>query len=72
MSDTGRKSMIEQLRGKVKPDSQKSITEHMGDKASGMMDRAACSVQPECQKSTIQQMGESMRGSWGAKPIFTG
>ncbi|RPB27580.1 hypothetical protein L211DRAFT_834443 [Terfezia boudieri ATCC MYA-4762] len=69
MSDTGRKSMTEQLGDKVKPDSQKSTTEHMGDKASGMMDRAAGSVQPESQKSTSQQMGESMRGSGGGKPM---
>ncbi|KAF8472630.1 heat shock protein 9/12-domain-containing protein [Kalaharituber pfeilii] len=65
MSDTGRKPMSEQLGDKIKPESQKSTTEAMRDKSSGMMDRAAGAVQPESQKSSTQKMGDSTRGSEG-------
>lgn len=59
----GRKPMSEQVGDKMKPDTEKSTTEHMRDKASGMYDRAAGAAQPESQKSTSQKMGDSMRGS---------
>lgn len=44
---TGRKSMTDQLGDKMRPDSQKTATEKMGDAASGMGDRVAGAVQPE-------------------------
>ena len=55
--------MSSQLGDKMKPDSQKSTTEAMSDKAGGLMDRGAGAVQPESEKSTTQKMGDSMRGS---------
>lgn len=61
--------MTEQIGDKLKPDSQKPTTGQMGDKASGVMDRAAAAVQPESQKSTTQEMGDSMRGSGGSKSM---
>lgn len=39
--------MTGQLGDKMRPDSQKSTTEKMGDVASGMGDRVAGAVQPE-------------------------
>lgn len=39
--------MTGQLGDKMRPDSQKSTTEKMGDAASGMGDRVAGAVQPE-------------------------
>lgn len=58
----GRKSMTEQVGDKMKPDSQKTTTEKMGDTTSGVYDRAAGAVQPDSQKSTSQTMGDKMRG----------
>ncbi|KAL7266782.1 hypothetical protein RUND412_010653 [Rhizina undulata] len=62
MSDTGRKSMTEQLGDKMKLDSQKPATEQASDTVSGWYDRAAGMVQPESQKSTTQHMGDKARG----------
>jgi hypothetical protein len=42
-----RKSMTDKAADTIKPDSQKSTTEQMSDKASGVYDRAAGAVQPE-------------------------
>lgn len=39
--------MTSQLGDKMRPDSQKTTTEKMGDAASGMGDRVAGTVQPE-------------------------
>lgn len=43
----GRKSLGDQVGDKLKPDSQKSTTEKVGDTMSGMGDRVAGAVQPE-------------------------
>lgn len=39
--------MTNQLGDKMRPDSQKTTTEKMGDAASGMGDRVAGAIQPE-------------------------
>ena len=46
------------MRGRVQPDSEKSTTEHFGDKFKGKTDSAASSMQPESEKSTTQQIGD--------------
>ncbi|KAI0028189.1 heat shock protein 9/12-domain-containing protein [Vararia minispora EC-137] len=63
MSDTNRQSLTEKASAALKPDSEKSTTEHLGDKFSGKMDSAASSLQPESQKSTTQQIGDTLSGN---------
>ena len=43
----------------TQPDSEKSTTEHMGDKFKGKTDSAASSLQPQSEKSTSQKMGDA-------------
>jgi len=46
MSQAGRQSFTDKAGSALKPDSQKSTTEHIGDKFKGNMDSAASTVQP--------------------------
>ncbi|KAF9454638.1 hypothetical protein P691DRAFT_717210 [Macrolepiota fuliginosa MF-IS2] len=62
MSDTGRQSFTNKAESTVKPDSQKSNMEQLGDKMKGTMDSAASSMQPNSQKSDTQHLGDSMTG----------
>ncbi|RDX42053.1 hypothetical protein OH76DRAFT_1411506 [Lentinus brumalis] len=59
MSDAGRQSFTDKATAAVKPDSQKSTTEHVGDKFKGKGDSAASSMQPQSEKSTTQQVGDT-------------
>ncbi|KZT10696.1 uncharacterized protein LAESUDRAFT_755381 [Laetiporus sulphureus 93-53] len=59
MSDTGRQSISDKLGAAVKPDSEKSTTEHFGDMIKGKGDSAASSAQPESEKSYTQQLGDT-------------
>ncbi|KAH9935660.1 heat shock protein 9/12-domain-containing protein [Fomitopsis serialis] len=59
MSDTGRQSLTDKVGAAVKPDSEKSTTEHLGDKFKGNADSAASTAQPESQKSYGQQIGDT-------------
>ncbi|KAF5365223.1 hypothetical protein D9758_005421 [Tetrapyrgos nigripes] len=63
MSDTGRQSLTDKAAAALKPDSQKSTTEHVGDKLGGKADSAASSVQPQSEKSTTQKIGDTLTGS---------
>jgi len=58
MSDTGRESFTNKTKAAVKPDSEKSNTQHFQDKFKGNADSAASSVQPQSEKSTTQKMGD--------------
>jgi hypothetical protein len=46
MSDALRKDTSSKVADKVQPDSTKSTTEQIGDKTSGLADKAAGAVQP--------------------------
>ncbi|KAI0746033.1 heat shock protein 9/12-domain-containing protein [Earliella scabrosa] len=59
MSDTGRQSLTDKASAALKPDSEKSTTEHMGDKFKGNADSAASSLQPQGEKSTSQKVGDA-------------
>ncbi|KAI0705106.1 heat shock protein 9/12-domain-containing protein [Cerioporus squamosus] len=59
MSDAGRQSFTDKASAAMKPDSEKSTTEHFGDKFKGKSDSAASSMQPQSQKSTGQQIGDA-------------
>ncbi|KAG9050484.1 hypothetical protein FS837_004978 [Tulasnella sp. UAMH 9824] len=60
MSDIGRQSLSDKAGAALKPDSEKSTTEHMGDKLKGTGDSMASSMQPQSEKSTTQKMGDSV------------
>ncbi|OSX66168.1 hypothetical protein POSPLADRAFT_1131480 [Postia placenta MAD-698-R-SB12] len=59
MSDTGRQSLTDKAGAALKPDSEKSTMEHLGDKLKGKSDSAASSVQPQNEKSYTQQIGDA-------------
>ncbi|KAI0075123.1 hypothetical protein K474DRAFT_1664612 [Panus rudis PR-1116 ss-1] len=59
MSDTGRQSLTDKASAALKPDSEKSTTEHFGDKLKGNADSAASTVQPQSEKSTSQRVGDA-------------
>ncbi|KAI0655897.1 heat shock protein 9/12-domain-containing protein [Cubamyces menziesii] len=63
MSDTGRQSFTDKASSAMKPDSQKSFGEQMGDSMKGTADSIASSMQPQSEKSTTQKMGDSMSGN---------
>jgi len=60
MSDTGRQSLTDKAGAAMKPDSQKTTTEHMGDKLKGTSDSLMSSMQPNSEKSTTQQAGDAV------------
>ncbi|KAF4614471.1 hypothetical protein D9613_002685 [Agrocybe pediades] len=63
MSEAGRQSFTDKAGAALKPDSQKSTTEHFGDKLKGNADSAASTMEPNSQKSTSQRMGDTMSGN---------
>ncbi|KAI0063518.1 hypothetical protein BV25DRAFT_1824060 [Artomyces pyxidatus] len=63
MSDQGRQSFTDKAGAALKPDSQKTTTEHIGDKLKGTGDSVASTFQPESQKSTGQQAGDTLSGN---------
>ncbi|KAI0645937.1 heat shock protein 9/12-domain-containing protein [Trametes meyenii] len=60
MADAGRQSFTDKASSALKPDSQKSMTEQMGDSMKGTADSIASTLQPQSEKSTTQQMGDSI------------
>ncbi|KAI9458553.1 heat shock protein 9/12-domain-containing protein [Russula earlei] len=65
MSDKGRQSFTDKAAATLKPDSEKSTSEHIVDKAKGTADSAASKLQPEGQKSTGQQVGDKISSGSG-------
>ncbi|KAL0065538.1 lipid-binding protein hsp12 [Marasmius tenuissimus] len=63
MSDHGRQSFTDKAEAAIKPDSQKSTTEHFGDKLKGHGDSAASTLQPQSEKSTGQKVSDSLSGN---------
>ncbi|KAF8892452.1 heat shock protein 9/12-domain-containing protein, partial [Infundibulicybe gibba] len=53
MSDTGRQSLTDKAGAAIKPDSQKSTTEHLGDKFKGNTDSAASTLQPNVRETSL-------------------
>ncbi|KAI0085161.1 heat shock protein 9/12-domain-containing protein [Irpex rosettiformis] len=66
MSDTGRQSLTDKASNALKPDSEKSTTEHLGDKFKGTADSIASSLQPSSEKSTTQKVGDAVSGNSNA------
>ena len=63
MSDAGRKGFGDKASEAMKPDSQKTTTEKLGEGATDIGDKAARSVQPNEDKSATQKMGDTMSGN---------
>ncbi|PBK78260.1 related to HSP12-heat shock protein [Armillaria ostoyae] len=63
MSDTGRQSFTDKAGSAMKPDSQKSTTERMGDNVKGYTDSAASTLQPQGEKTNTQKMGDTVSGN---------
>ncbi|KAJ7794393.1 heat shock protein 9/12-domain-containing protein [Mycena olivaceomarginata] len=56
MSDTGRQSFTDKAGAALKPDSQKSTTEQLGDHLKGTGDSVASTFQPQSDKSAGQKV----------------
>lgn len=63
MSDNFRESFTDKAEAKLKPDSEKSTTEHFGDKLKGHADSAASTAQPASEKSYTQKIGDAVSGN---------
>ncbi|KAJ6454774.1 heat shock protein 9/12-domain-containing protein, partial [Mycena vitilis] len=63
MSDNSRQSMTDKASSALKPDSQKSTTEQMGDSVKGTGDSIASTLQPQSEKSTTQKAGDTFSGN---------
>ncbi|TFY72225.1 hypothetical protein EVG20_g799 [Dentipellis fragilis] len=63
MTDAGRQSFTDKVSNAVKPDSQKTTSEHLGDKVTGKADSAASTAQPESQKSYTQKASDAVTGN---------
>ncbi|TFY76351.1 hypothetical protein EWM64_g7662 [Hericium alpestre] len=63
MTDTGRQNFGDKVSAAVKPDSEKSNTEHAGDKIKGKTDSAASSAEPQSQKSWTQSASDTVSGN---------
>ncbi|KAL0568538.1 lipid-binding protein hsp12 [Marasmius crinis-equi] len=63
MSDTGRQSFTDKAEAALKPDSEKSTTEHFGDKLKGNADSLGSSAQPQSEKSAGQKVGDTLSGN---------
>ncbi|VDB90034.1 unnamed protein product [Peniophora sp. CBMAI 1063] len=63
MSDAGRQSFGDKASAALKPDSEKSTTEHIGDSVKGTTDSVASSLQPQGEKSTTQKAGDTLSGN---------
>jgi len=70
MADTGRQSFTDKAGAALKPDFEKSTTEHVGDKFKGTTDNAASAFQPNSEKSTTQQMGDSASSNTTNASLF--
>jgi len=68
MSQPGRQDFSDKVHDAVKPDSQKSLTEHVGDMAQGKGDSALSSLQPQQDKSASQKVGDAFSGQQNHNP----
>ncbi|KAJ7905700.1 heat shock protein 9/12-domain-containing protein [Mycena olivaceomarginata] len=63
MSDNARESFTDKAGAALKPDSQKSTTEQVGDHVKGTGDSIASTLQPQSEKSTSQKAGDTLSGN---------
>ncbi|QRV79456.1 heat shock proteins (HSP9 and HSP12) family protein [Ceratobasidium sp. AG-Ba] len=63
MSEAGRQSFTDKAGAALKPDSQKTTTEQLGDTIKGNADSLASTVQPNESKSGSQKVGDTLSGN---------
>ncbi|CAE6508902.1 unnamed protein product [Rhizoctonia solani] len=63
MSEAGRQSLTDKAGAALKPDSQKTTTEQVGDTVKGNLDSAASTLQPNESKSDSQKLGDTLSGN---------
>jgi len=63
MSQPGRESFTDKAGAALKPDSQKTTTESMGDSLKGTGDSIASTIQPQSDKTGSQKIGDSVSGN---------
>ncbi|QRV94092.1 heat shock proteins (HSP9 and HSP12) family protein [Ceratobasidium sp. AG-Ba] len=63
MSEAGRQSFTDKAGAALKPDSQKTTTEQLGDHVKGTADSLASTVQPNESKSGTQKAGDTLSGN---------
>ncbi|CCO29809.1 hypothetical protein RSOLAG1IB_08838 [Rhizoctonia solani AG-1 IB] len=63
MSEAGRQSFTDKAGAALKPDSQKTTTEQLGDTVKGNLDSAASTFQPNETKSDSQKVGDTLSGN---------
>jgi hypothetical protein len=56
-------SLIDKASAAIKPDSEKTTTEHVGDKFKGTGDSVASTLQPQSEKSYGQKIGDTVSGN---------
>ncbi|KAB5593309.1 hypothetical protein CTheo_3227 [Ceratobasidium theobromae] len=61
--NSGRQSFTDKAGAALKPDSQKSTTEHIGDTIKGNADSMASTLQPNESKSDSQKLGDTFSGN---------
>jgi Heat shock protein 9/12 len=59
---TFRQDFTDKAHNAIKPDSQKTFTEHVGDMVTGKADSAGSTLQPQQDKSTAQKLGDAASG----------
>jgi hypothetical protein len=67
----GRQSFTDKAGAALKPDSEKSTTEHLGDKFKGNMDSAGSTMQPQSEKSTTQKVGDTFSSNSNNNDVRT-
>ncbi|KAJ7273322.1 heat shock protein 9/12-domain-containing protein [Mycena rebaudengoi] len=60
MSETGRQDFTDKAAAALKPDSQKTGTEKMGDSLKGTADSVASTFEPNSHKSASQRVGDNV------------
>ncbi|CAG7849009.1 SubName: Full=Uncharacterized protein {ECO:0000313/EMBL:CCA67377.1} [Serendipita indica DSM 11827] len=68
MSQPGRQDFSDKVHNAVKPDSQKTFTEHIGDMAQGKADSGLSTLQPQQDKSMGQKAGDALSGQHNHNP----
>ncbi|CAN3354957.1 hypothetical protein DICA3_C18998 [Diutina catenulata] len=62
MSDAGRQNISDKVASAVKPESEKSTLEKIGDSVKGTMDNITGAATPDSEKSASQQASDKVFG----------
>ncbi|KAG8761371.1 hypothetical protein FRC14_004776 [Serendipita sp. 396] len=68
MSQAGRQDFTDKAHDAMKPDSQKTFGEQIGDTLQGKGDSMMSTLQPQQEKTTTQKMGDAVSGNQNHNP----